>query len=399
MRILVVDDSKMTQVLMQRSLNKWGYEVTCVSNIDAAIDFLTKEAVQFVITDWIMPGGTGPMLCRKIRDFKDSFYTYIIIMTALDDSSAMVEGMDSGADDFIRKPIQLEEMRARIRAGERVLELEKKLQERNQTLLDAQEVIDRDIKLASKMQRGLLPALPSKIINVAFDGLFCPSAQVSGDIFNFFRLDEYHIGFYAIDVAGHGVASAMLSFTLSRLLTPDLNRDSLLKYSHSSAPFYKIVQPTSIVLEDLNQQFQVDDSNSLYFTMVYGVMNLKASSINLCQAGHPSPIYLPLVGPAKFIGDGGFPVGITTLANYESISIDYTPGARLFIYSDGISECMNVHKEMYGSERLLKFIEQHRDLSVNEILKRLNESIRFWHGSEDYYDDVSMLVLDISQEK
>ena len=403
MRILVVDDSAMIRSMLGHSLKGWGYQPVAVDNIDKASQLILTENIQFVLTDWIMPGGTGPTLCRRIRDMELPYYVYIILITSLEGSQSLVEGIDAGADDFIHKPIKLEELHARIRAGERMLQLEHTLKERNdklqeisRNLIAAQEIINRDLVLAGNMQRALLPTSSSSLQGVSIDGLFCPSSHVSGDIFNFFRLDEHHIGFYVADVAGHGVAAAMLSFTLSRLLTPDMSRGSPLKLKLSDPPFYEIVMPSSSVVEELNVQFQTDAThNILYFTMIYGVIDTRLHVIDICQAGHPNPIYLPKEGPAQFIGEGGFPVGITTLAEYESFRLNYNSGDRLFLYSDGITECSNGNNELFGADRLLMLVSDTRHLPINEVLKKIEAEISIWRGSNEFEDDVSMLVLEM----
>lgn len=404
MRILVVEDTVLTRTILERTLKKWGYDAVSVGNIDDAAQLLLREPVRFVITDWMMPGGDGPTLCRRIRSLDLPYYTYIILVTSLEDAQSLVSGMEAGADDFIHKPIQFDELRARIHAGERVLQLEKTLQERNAKLQDlsnkllrAHEIIERDLRLAGHMQRALLPTCASSIKGIAIDGLFCPSAHVSGDIFNFFRLDEQYTGFYAVDVSGHGVAAAMLSFTLSRLLTPEMNLGSPLKYSLSEAPFYGIVKDPCSVMEALNQQFQIDAANGLYFTMVYGLIDTHSHTIDLCQAGHPHPIFLARGTDAQFIGDGGLPVGVVPFAEYQSIRLNYGPGDRLFIYSDGITECMNANGKMFGADRLLEVIDETRHLAIGEALKRLDERIRLWREGDEFEDDISMLVLEMAE--
>ena len=403
MRILIVDDMATSRMVLERSFKKWGYETVSVDNIDAATQLLLSGSIQFVVTDWVMPGGDGPTLCRRIRALNQPFYIYIILVTSLEGSQSLVDGMEAGADDFIHKPIRMNELLARIRAGERVLQLEKSLQDRNiklqelsDSLLAAQKIITWDLQLAGTMQRCLLPTASSSLQGVAIDCLFCPSVHVSGDIFNFFRLDEDHVGFYAIDVSGHGVAAAMLSSRLSQLLTPEMNRGSPLKYSLPEAPYYGIVKPSSAVIEALNLQFQMDDIHTLYFTMVYGVINTRLRTIDICQAGHPNPIYLPTEGNAQFIGAGGFPVGITTLAEYEPINLSYAAGDRLFFYLDGITDCMNSQEEMFGPERLLIFVEETRELPMREVLTGLEEQMRLWRGSNEFEDDISVLALEMS---
>jgi sigma-B regulation protein RsbU (phosphoserine phosphatase) len=402
MRILIVEDNLLTRVMMEKSLKKWGYDVVSMDNINSALAIILTENIQFVVTDWIMPGGNGTLLCQRVRALNLSYYTYMILVTSLEDAQSAVEGMDAGADDFIRKPIELDELHARIRAGERILELEKKLQENNSRLtetsnklLAANEAIDRDLKVAVTMQLSLLPAPTSSSQGIAIDWLFHPSTQLSGDIFNFFPLDEHHVGFYILDVAGHGIASAMQSFTLSRLLSPDTTCSTHLKLGMAEPPFY-LLRSAHAVVSNLNQQFQTDNANILYFTMSYGVIDTLSRTIELCQAGHPSALSLPSGKPAEFIVNGGLPVGIIPMAKYESVQLKYGSGDRLFLYSDGITECESPNGEMFGNERLRLFVEQTVHLNVSEVIRQLDERIRSWHGGDDFEDDISLLVLEMS---
>lgn len=402
MRVLVVDDTLLARTLLERILRKWGYQVDSVSNSSDAMSLLRSEQVQFVITDWVMPDGDGPTLCRHIRSLKLPYYTYIILVTSLDSNESVIQGLDAGADDFIRKPLQLNELRARIKAGERVLALEKALQERNDELVNTsnnllaiQKLINNDLETAAKMQQDLLPMSSLKYLNVGIDWLFCPSATVSGDIFNFFRLDETHIGFYSLDVAGHGVSSAMMSFTLFRLLTTEMQRGSPLKQPLNSKPYYRLVSPSD-VMADLNSQFQTNLNNWLYFTMIYGVVDTVAQTIEMSQAGHPSPIYIPINDSARFIGEGGFPIGLVENVEYDTITLDYSVGDRIILYSDGITECSNNDNEMFGTEKLLDFVETTRSLSIHDVSKALTKRIHGWRGDKPFEDDISMLILEIT---
>jgi sigma-B regulation protein RsbU (phosphoserine phosphatase) len=403
MRILVVEDDPITRLMIQGSLKKCGYDIIATNNINTAISLVLEGNIQFVITDWLMPGGNGTELCEQIRALALPFYIYIILITALEDAQSVVQGMDAGADDFIRKPIQLDELHARIRAGERILLLEQELQENNlrltetsKKLLAANDIINRDLKMAAAMQRSLLPDAATHNQGIAIDWLFHPSTHLSGDIFNFFPLDDHHCGFYIIDVAGHGIASAMHSFTLSRLLSPDTHQGSnYLKHSLPNAPYRQVVQTAPAVVSALNHQFQTDINNILYFTMTYGVIDTKAKTIELCQAGHPPALYLHQQQPTELIVNGGLAVGIIADVHYESIVLNYCSGDRLVLYSDGITECESPAGEMFGSERLRIAVEKTRGLPVAEAIRLLDSDIHLWRGGADFEDDISLLVLEM----
>jgi sigma-B regulation protein RsbU (phosphoserine phosphatase) len=395
MRILVVEDSPVTRLMIERTLKKWHYDVIAVDNIDAATDIILKEKIQFVITDWIMPGGNGNVLCQRIRAKNLPFYTYIILLTSLEDTQSAIQGIESGADDYIRKPFHHDELHARIRAGERIIVLEKNLTETNKQLLAAREIINRDLKTASDMQRSLLPPKLLTIQGISIDWIFQPSMYLSGDIFNFFPLDSNHIGFYIIDVAGHGIASAMLSFTLSRLLSPDVSYSNHLKFNSPENSSLQLIRPASTVIQQLNQQFQTSEDNLLFFTMIYGVIDTTLQTIELCQAGHPSLLYQQKDKEPEFITNSGLPVGVIVNENYESVLLNYHTGDRLFLYSDGIIECESPSGKMFGKERLHEFIDKNRHLNISQIMSKLDQVIHAWRKKNSFEDDISMLVLEI----
>lgn len=122
--ILVVEDDLVSGKLIQKILTKKGYAPIFVENGFEAWEILNSRPIRMVITDWIMPGMDGPTLCRKIRESSIKHYIYIILLTAKMLSSDAVAGLEAGADDFISKPIEPEELMARLRAGYRIIQLE-----------------------------------------------------------------------------------------------------------------------------------------------------------------------------------------------------------------------------------------------------------------------------------
>ena len=100
MRILLVEDNFDTRVKMKLSLEKWGYDVVSVDNISLAISIILTEKIQFVITDWIMPDGNGTVLFQGVRTLNLPFYTYMILMTSLDDTQFAEQVVEAGPDDF-----------------------------------------------------------------------------------------------------------------------------------------------------------------------------------------------------------------------------------------------------------------------------------------------------------
>ena len=135
MKILIVEDDPISRQLIKKTLEEWGHEITVAEDGHQAWKIFQKENFKFVIADWQMPVMDGLDLCRKIRSLENSGYVYYILLTGKDTKEDIVEGLDSGADDYLTKPFDREELKVRTRAGERILKLEKQLNEKNEELL------------------------------------------------------------------------------------------------------------------------------------------------------------------------------------------------------------------------------------------------------------------------
>jgi diguanylate cyclase (GGDEF)-like protein len=123
MRILVAEDDRTTRLLLTRALSSWGYEVIAVSNGEEAWEALSREKIRMLVTDWEMPLLEGPELCRRLREGSMA-YVYALLLTTHKDPARLVEGLDAGADDFVSKPFNPAELRARLGVGRRVLGLQ-----------------------------------------------------------------------------------------------------------------------------------------------------------------------------------------------------------------------------------------------------------------------------------
>ncbi len=126
-KILVADDDAVACRMLQRHLTDWGYQPLVCDNGHAAWRLLRRERISLAVLDWMMPGVSGPELVRKVRDLKKSGYTYLILLSARSDRRDVLAGLSSGADDYMTKPLHLEELRVRLQVGERILRLEKSL--------------------------------------------------------------------------------------------------------------------------------------------------------------------------------------------------------------------------------------------------------------------------------
>ncbi len=382
MNILIVEDARDQRMLLSVVLRKKGHTVLEAEDGMQAFAMLQSQPdIRIVISDWMMPGMDGIELLQQVRKASGERYTYFILLTGKSDRQAVVEGMNNGADDFLVKPVNFEELDARLNAGIRIIELEQQLEQQNQQLSEAIHTIEVDLESAARTQESLL-AKPATIQKVDFDWFFKPSKILGGDMFGYHPIDSEHIAFYQLDVAGHGIPSALFSFTLNNVLSDTSDSDAL-----ASKP--------SEVLATLNNRFQTTPESMLYFTMAYGAINSRTGSVTLSQAGHPPPLWVsPINHQVKPINGEGVPVGMMPDMTYQSQTIQLQPGDRLFLYSDGITECENPDGEQFGDDRLLDCLKHCLTLNISETIRYVENEIRQWRSEDGFDDDVTYLLLE-----
>jgi sigma-B regulation protein RsbU (phosphoserine phosphatase) len=181
--------------------------------------------------------------------------------------------------------------------------------------------------------------------------------------------------------------------TLSMLLTPDETAGNPLKrYNRDSATF-ELLSPEEAI-RSLNQRFPSQDDR--YFTMIYGLFDSNSSTLSLAQAGHPSPILISKGGETKVLGTGGMPVGLMPEMDFDCFKISVDHGDRLLLYSDGVTECANIHGEAFGQRRLLSCLERRAAQPLDELLGGLLAEIKTWRAIPEFADDVSLLAIEMA---
>jgi sigma-B regulation protein RsbU (phosphoserine phosphatase) len=396
--VLIVEDSPVYRRLLARMLAQWGYTVSEAENGIAALDILANQPVSLVISDWEMPEMDGLSLCREIRSRQFGHYVYVILLTAREAPDDLTLGFDAGADDFLSKPVEQSELRARLHAGARVLSLESTLAARNARLSEALRQIEQDLEVAARIQQSVLPAHQQRHQDYFSDWIFLPSAWVSGDIFNVFPLDN-HLGFYCVDVSGHGVGAAMMSLAVARQFLHGRAVERFLFTADN-----EVASPAEVV-RILNGRFCSDEVEIVsYFTMIYGVIDLATGEGRLCQAGHPTPFIVTPEGEARTVGNGGAPVGLMPDLCWTDVNFSLAAGERLCLFSDGITECENLVGEQFGQMRLQASLQAGAGLTLNELLPQFARHLVHWRSGDNkeplaMADDVSLLVIERTGEE
>jgi diguanylate cyclase (GGDEF)-like protein len=202
--VLIAEDDPLFRRMLERWFTRWNYHVTAVENGLAAWEVLQREdAPQLAILDWMMPGIDGVELCRRVRAQDQGLYRYLLLLTAKDDKHDVIEGLEAGADDYLTKPFELDELRARVRAGKRILDLQAALLHAQEAL---QSVAAHD-SLTGLWNRGAILELLQREIS---------RRQRNGDALGVIMAD---IDFFKKinDTHGHLIGDAVLQEVTRRL--------------------------------------------------------------------------------------------------------------------------------------------------------------------------------------
>ncbi len=387
MRILVAEDERITRRTLQRQLESWGHEVVVAEDGAEAWDRFQQQQCDIVVTDWDMPRLDGRALVERIRGSGASGYVYLIMLTGRSEKADLIAGMEAGADDFLAKPFDQNELRVRVNAGERIIRLERNLAAHNTRM-------KRSLDAAADIQRDLLPKNLPETLAAKFAWHYEPCDELGGDILNILPLDDRRIALYLLDVTGHGVPAALLSVTLSRLVTTRGPSASILVDSETNHDVPAIRAPREVA-ERLNHDFPMASQGGRYFTMVYAVLDTETGVLDYTLAGQPPPVLARRGRPAQQLDGNGFPIGIVDDGEYEDYTLELAPGDRLFFYSDGITEAANPEGSMLGSGGLLRLIEDARALPLDECVARCMDDLRRWCTPAAFEDDISLLALEI----
>lgn len=364
MRVLVIDDEEHTRDLLGALLTSWGYDHVGCSTAEEAMPIIVDGGIGIVICDWMLDGQDGLSFCRSVRAADLPRYTYFILLTSRGRVEDRLDALNAGIDEFIDKPFLPMEVRLRLLNAARITRLEASLHERSAELEHRNRLLEEDLDAAAMVQRRILPPSVQDFGGLRMASMLRPSTYLGGDILGYEHLNDFEVAFHAIDVAGHGTAAALQSFAIHNHLRPSrlLGADGTAR------------DPADVV-RDLNEHFCHDSPGHGYFTMIYGVVDLRDGLCRLCLAGHPPPLIIDPRDGLQIPVQKGFPVGLLPAADYHTTLIPLRrSGDTLILYSDGLAEAVGedtfparaLHQlQAVAGNDLPRFVRDMEDLCIN----------------------------------
>jgi serine phosphatase RsbU (regulator of sigma subunit) len=332
-------------------------------------------------------------LLRERQEINDRAYYSALVSSALSALTGLAAV--SGFIWILRR--QMEQLHARLETHRKLRRLQVELEETNSRLESANGRMSRDLEAAAKIQQTFLPCAAPEIPGMEFAWCYRPCDELAGDGLNIIPLGDGRCGLYILDVSGHGVSSALLSVTLSRLLSPPPSEPSSILVRDRDLLDRPDVTPPAEVADRLNRLFPFDTATEQFATLLYGVLDVSTGDFRHVSAGHRGPLQLPAGGCPVILESPGFPIGLAE-EPYGERSVHLAAGDRLYLYSDGLPDAMNPEGERFGDARLLEAICRARAEPLQDGIAALLREVARWQGCDGAQDDISVLAVEVAAE-
>ncbi|WP_299372330.1 SpoIIE family protein phosphatase [uncultured Tateyamaria sp.] len=398
-RVLIVDDSRLQRKILCSSVKRWGFDVYEAGSGEEAMVIAEEIQPDLVLSDWMMPGMNGLEFCDAFRKLSGERYGYFILLTSKSEKNEVAMGLEAGADDFVTKPVDANELRARIAAGERILRMQRELTDKNrlitETLDELQRVydsLDNDLLEAKKLQQSLIRERHKSFDTGDVSLMLRSSGHVGGDLVGFFPAGEGHLGLYSIDVSGHGISSALMTARLAGYLSAAAPDQNVALHREPDGTYGFL--PPEEVIETLNDLVLDEMETEHYFTLLLADVNLETGHVRMAQAGHPHPAVQRKNGDIEQTGPGGFPVGLMSGISFQQFETTLRPGDRLLLLSDGVTECPDINGDMLQESGLETLMTDLRDVSGPAFFEALLWKMTEFSGGDQFPDDVSGILFE-----
>jgi sigma-B regulation protein RsbU (phosphoserine phosphatase) len=373
-RTLIADDHPDVLAALRMLLRNEGWQTEAATSPAEALDAIRSRDFDLVLVDLnyardTTSGQEGLDLISRIRALDSALP--VVAMTAWANIELAVEAMRRGVADFVQKPWEnarlLRVLRDQIAAG--------RARRREQRLKDTRE---RELSAAEEIQQSLLPRRMPVLEGVELDVAWRPAGAVSGDYFDIIQFDGSRAALCVGDVMGKGMPAALVMSNLQALVKA---------FANAAAPPQRLC-------EQINRAVCGNLPEGRYITFFYGLFETASRRFIYANAGHNPPLLARRDGRTARLVEGGIVLGLFPERGYEQGEVRLRAGDRLLCFTDGITEAANGAGELFGEERLLQLLVEHRKQSASELRETILNAVADFSGGS-FQDDVTLMVLAI----
>ena len=368
-----MDDAKANLDILVEGL-KPDHKLSLALTGEMALQIAARTPPDLVLLDIMMPGLDGYEVCRRMRQMPETAEVPIMFLSSLEEVQNKTRGFEAGANDYLTKPFEMLEVKARVRSLLKA-----------KAYSDAvKEQLAADLRVAREIQMGILPhdfTAVEKAYRVSFGAILEPAREVGGDLYGVCAAGPERLMIFLGDVSGKGIPASMFmvrTVSLAGLLARE------------------IAEPKRI-LERLNDELSADNASHMFVTFLCAVFEPATHRLTLASGGHCYPLLLPADGPPCWITKTiGTALGFDSGLEFQAMELTLSDGDAVVFYTDGVSEAFNPERELYGSERLLADASGLAGQSANAISAGLLAKVRAFAGTAPQSDDIAILTFKVN---
>ena len=376
-KILVVDDEVDLEPLMlqrmRRDIRAGRYSFVFAHNGVEALEKLNEDdTIDMVLSDINMPQMDGLTLLEQIPKVDPNIKS--VIVSAYGDMKNIRTAMNRGAFDFVTKPLDFSDLRITIeRTLAHLVEWREALSSRDQLVS-----LQKELDVANKMQKSILPTRFPRRDDYEVFAHMEPARNVGGDFYDVINLANDRIGLCIADVSDKGVPAALFMMSSRTLLKgASIGCDN-----------------PGDVLKEVNDLLRETNETEMFVTLLYGIYDPASGDFIYANGGHNEPLLVRPDGRSTLIPrTGGIILGVMGGMDFDHNTVRLEPGDTLFLYTDGVSEAMNVGAEEFGMERLGQLFVNRPPTDAKETTMAVFKAVHAFAGEIPQSDDITCLTL------
>ncbi len=371
-RVLLVDDAKTNLDILVEGL-KGDHKLSLALNGEMALQIAARTPPDLVLLDIMMPGLDGYEVCRRLRLMPETAEVPIMFLSSLEEVQNKTRGFEVGANDYLTKPFEMLEVKARVRSLLKA-----------KAYSDAvKEHLASELRVAREIQMGMLPqdfTAVEQAYGVEFGAVLEPAREVGGDLYGVCAAAKDRLVIFLGDVSGKGIPASMFmvrAISLARLLARE------------------IAEPERI-LARLNDELAADNPSGMFVTFLCAVFDPGTGRLTLANAGHCRPVLLRAgERPAWAVKQLGTALAFVPGLEFERTELTLRAGDTLVLYTDGVTEAFNPQEECYGDQRLLADAGSLSGQTAPAFTAGLLQEVRVFANGAPQSDDIAILTLRI----
>ena len=375
-RVLVVDDAEANVAVLVEAL-RGEYKLSVALSGEQALRQIERNPPDLILLDIVMPGIDGYEVCRRIRANEAWRELKVMFLSSLEDARDKARGFEAGGDDYVTKPFEPLEVRARVGSLLRA-----------KAYADAvKEALARDLRIAREIQMGILPAdIPgvTKGSGLEVAALLEPARAVGGDLYEVLRPSDDRLFVALGDVSGKGIPAALfMAVTMTLMRTMARQHDD-----------------PAVILRGVNDELVQQNPRQMFVTLQCAVFDLVRGRVTVASAGHNPAIVLSRAEPPRpAFSATGRVLGMMPDNPVTSESMDLAPGDTLLFFSDGVTEAFDETQELLGDEKLLAHLAGQSGAGASETVQSVLGLVRAHAGRAKQSDDISIVAARFDPEK